>query len=67
MDMSISKKRPISQFEPFEKPCFVIVGLVDVTPSQLQLISTIKITKLVSIIEWPFHIYKSKSYKKMLV
>ncbi len=25
MDMSISKKRPINQFEPFEKPSFVVV------------------------------------------
>jgi hypothetical protein len=25
MDMFISKKRLVSQFEPFEKPCFVIV------------------------------------------
>jgi hypothetical protein len=27
MDMSISKKRSINQLEPFEKPCFVIVGV----------------------------------------
>jgi hypothetical protein len=24
--MSINKKRPISQIEPFEKPCFIIVN-----------------------------------------
>jgi hypothetical protein len=23
--MSISKKRPVNQLEPFEKPCFIIV------------------------------------------
>jgi len=51
MDMSINRKRSISQLEPFEKPCFVVVGLVDVTPLQLQLILTIIITKLVSLIE----------------
>ncbi len=26
MDMSISQKRLVSKFEPFEKPCFVVVG-----------------------------------------
>jgi hypothetical protein len=31
MDMSISKKRPISQLEPFEKPCFVVVvGTIEI-------------------------------------
>jgi hypothetical protein len=29
MDMSINKKIPISQLEPFEKPCFVHFGLID--------------------------------------
>jgi hypothetical protein len=51
MEMSINKKRPISQLEPFEKPCFVVVGLVDATPLQLQLILAIIIVKLVSLIE----------------
>jgi len=26
MDMSISKKKLVSQLEPFKKPCFVVVG-----------------------------------------
>jgi hypothetical protein len=51
MDMSINQNTLISQLEPFEKPCFVIVGLVDVTPLQLQLISTITIVKPSSLIE----------------
>jgi hypothetical protein len=25
MDMSINKKRPVNQLEPFEKPCFVVM------------------------------------------
>jgi hypothetical protein len=29
MDMSISQERLISQLEPFEKPCFVVVGQVE--------------------------------------
>ncbi len=28
MDMSINIKKPVSQFEPFEKPCFVVVIVV---------------------------------------
>jgi hypothetical protein len=49
--MSISKNRPISQLEPFEKTCFVVVGLVDVTPLQHQLILAIIIVKPKSLIE----------------
>jgi len=49
--MSISRKRLVNQLEPFEKPCFVVVGLVDVTPLQLQLISAIIVAKPVSLIE----------------
>ncbi len=30
MDMSISKKNPINQFEPFEKPIFVVVLVVPI-------------------------------------
>jgi hypothetical protein len=30
MDMSISKKGLVNQFEPFEKPCFVIVGIPEI-------------------------------------
>jgi hypothetical protein len=29
MDMSISKKKLVSQLEPFEKPCFIVVILKD--------------------------------------
>jgi hypothetical protein len=44
MDMSISKKRPVGQLEPFEKPSFVVVD-GNVETNQAYLLSSVIVVR----------------------